>query len=133
METIKIQINHKTPITLNILSTILYDEIGEEYDLSKEDIEDYFTFLYSNILPNETFITVLKFEIPQLATREISLKYKVFSFLQSVENIDGIISIIKINDTILQDEASKYYKKIIDLEMDMRNVLTYILAYSRLN
>ena len=130
METIKIQINHKEPLTLNKLATILYDEIGEEYDLRLEEIEDYFTFLSSIILANDTFITVLEFNIPELDTRETSLKSIVFSFLQSIENIEGIISITKVNDTILQKTAFEYYKKIIELEMDMRNVLTYILAYS---
>jgi hypothetical protein len=130
MKTIKIQINHKKPLTLNKLANILYDEIGEEYDLSLEEIEDYFTFLNSNILPNDTFVTVIEFNIPVLATREESLKSIVFSFLQSIENIDGIVSITKVNDTILQEMALEYYKKIIDLEMDIRNVLTYILTYS---
>ncbi len=130
METIKIQVNHKEPLTISILATILYDEIGEEYDLSLEEIEDYFTFLSSNILPNETFITVLEFNIPELATREASLKSIIFSFLKSVENIESIISITKVNDTILQERAFEFYKKIIDLEMDMRNVLTYIITYS---
>ncbi|MEA3387506.1 MAG: hypothetical protein U9Q66_03910 [Patescibacteria group bacterium] len=130
METIKIQINHKEPLTINKLATILHDEIGEEYDLSLEDIEDYFTFLSSNFLPNETFITVVEFNIPELETREVSLKSIVFSFLQSVENTESIISITKVNDTILQETAFEYYQKIINLEMDMRNVLTYILAYS---
>jgi len=130
METIKIQINHKEPLTVNKFVTILYSEIGEEYDLSLEDIESYFTFLSSNVLPNDTFITVLEFNMPELVTREASLQTIVFSFLQSVENIKGIISIIKVNDTILQEMAFEYYQKIIDLEMDMRSVLTYILEYS---
>lgn len=130
METIKIQINHKEPLTINRLANILYDEIGEEYDLSLEEIEDYFTFLSSFILPNETFITILEFNIPELATREASLKSIVFSYLQSVENIEGILSIVKVNDTILQERAFEFYKKIIDLEMDTRSVLTYIITYS---
>ena len=130
METIKIQINHKEPLTLAKLATILYDEIGEEYDLTLEDIEEYFTFLSSTFLPNETFITVLEFNIPELVTREASLKGIVFSFLQSVERIEGIVSITKVNDTILQKSAFEYYQKIVELEMDMRNVLTYILTYS---
>ncbi len=130
MEIIKIQINHKQPLTLKKIATILYDEIGEEYDLTLEVIEDYFNFLSSSILPNATFITVLEFNIPELVTREFTLKNIVFSFLQSIENIEGIVSITKVNDTILQDTAFEYYKKIVDLEMDMRNVLTYILAYS---
>ena len=130
METIKIQIHHKEPLTLNKLANILYDEIGEEYDLSLEEIEAYFIFLSTSVLPNETFITVLEFNIPDLATREASLKSIVFSYLQSVEHIDGIISIVKVNDTILQDRAFAFYKQIIDLEMDMRSVLTYIIMYS---
>ena len=130
METIKIQINHKEPLTLNKLANILYDEIGEENDLSLVKIEDYFTFLISTVLPNETFITVLEFNIPELVTREVSLKSIVFSFLHSVKDIEGIVSITKVNDTILQETAFEYYQKIIDLEMDMRNVLTYILSYS---
>ncbi len=130
MEIIKIQINHKEPLTLKNIANILYDEIGEEYDLSLEDIEEYFTFLHFNLLPNETFITVLEFNIPELATREMELKNIVLSFLKSIENIQGIVSITKINDTILQKTAFDYYQKIIDLEMDMRNVLTYIITYS---
>ncbi len=130
METVKIQVNHNQPLTVKKLATILYDEIGEEYDLILEEIEDYFSFLSSSILPNETFITVLEFNIPELVTREVSLKSIVFSFLQSVEHMEGIISITKVNDTILQEKAFEFYKIIIDLEMDMRNVLTYIITYS---
>ena len=44
--------------------------------------------------------------------------------------MDGIISIIKLNDTILQKIALKYYEQIIDLEMEMRSVLTYIITYN---
>lgn len=130
METIKIQVNHKEPLILNRLATILYDEIGETNDISLEEIEDYFNFLSSTLLPNDTFITVLEFNIPELTTRETSLKDIVYSFLQSIENIEGIISITKVNDTILQERAFEYYKKIIELEMDMRNILTYIITYS---
>ena len=130
METIKIQINHTEPLTLKKIATILYDEIGEINDLSLEDIEEYFTFLSTNLLPNETFTTILEFNIPELITRETSLKSIVFSFLKSLENIETITSIVKVNDTILQETAFEYYKKIIELEMDMRNVLTYILTYS---
>jgi len=45
METTKIQVNHKEPLTINRLANILYDEIGEINDLSLEDIEDYFIFV----------------------------------------------------------------------------------------
>jgi len=130
MQTIKIQIHHKEPLTVKKLATILYDEIGEEYDLMIEDIEDYFTFLSCTFLPNGTFISVVEFNLPELETREASVKGIVFSFLQSVALIDGIINITKMNDSILQEMALKYYEQIIELEMDMRDVLTYIITYS---
>lgn len=130
METIKIQINHKEPLTVKKLATILYDEIGEEYDLVLEDIEEYFTFLSCTLLLNETFISVIEFTLPELVTRETTIKGIIFSFLNSLENISGVVSITKMNDSILQEMALEYYKQIIELEMDMRNVLTYIITYS---
>jgi len=130
METIKIQINHKEPLRVRKLATVLYDEIGEEYDLGLEDIEEYFTFLSSTLLLNETFISVIEFTLPELDTRESSVKGIVFSFLQSLENLNGVISITKMNDSILQETALEYYKQIAELEMDMRDVLTYIITYS---
>lgn len=42
MHTIKVQINHKETITINELATLLFNQIGEEYDLSLEDIKEYF-------------------------------------------------------------------------------------------
>ncbi len=130
MQTIKIQIHHKEPLTVKKIATILYDEIGEEYDLMIEDIEDYFTFCSCTVLPNETFISVVEFSLPELETREASIKGIVFSFLDSVACISGVINITKMNDSILQEMALKYYEQIIELEMDMRDVLTYIVTYS---
>lgn len=130
METIKIQINHKEPLRVRKLATVLYDEIGEEYDLILEEIEEYFTFLSCTLLLNETFISVIEFTLPALDTREVSVKGIVFSFLQSLENSNGVVSITKMNDSILQEMALGYYKQIAELEMDMRNVLTYIITYS---
>lgn len=129
METIKIQINHKNPIFTRDLATILYNQIGEEYDLSEDEIKDYFEILSIILLPNDTFVTVLTFELPELPTRDIELKDIVLSFLKSVERIEGIISIVKTNDTIFQKMALEYYEKITIVEMEMRNVLNYILNY----
>lgn len=129
METIKIQINHKNPIFTRDLATILYNQIGEEYDLSEDEIKDYFEILSIILLPNDTFVTVLTFKLPELPTRDIELKDIVLSFLKSVERIEGIISIVKTNDTIFQKMALEYYEKITIVEMEMRNVLNYILNY----
>lgn len=130
METIKIQINHQKPLKVSTLASILHNEIGEEYDLNLEEIKEYFSFKSSCILPDKNFTSVIEFNLPELETRETTLKDIVFSFLNSVENLEGIISIVKVNDTILQEKAYEFYKQIIELEMDMRNVLTYIITHS---
>jgi hypothetical protein len=49
--------------------------------------------------------------------------------LNSVKELDNVISVVKLNDTILKQRAFKYYQQIIDVEMDLRNVLTYIITY----
>ena len=129
METIKIQINHEKPIFTRDLATILHNQIGEEYNLNKEEIKDYFEILSILLLPNDTFVTVLNFQLPELQTRDFDLKDIVLSFLNSVEKLEGIISIIKTKDTIFQKMALEYYEKITIVEMEMRNVLNYILNY----
>lgn len=129
METIKIQINHEKPIFSRQLTTILYDQIGEEYGLREDDIKDYFEISSIILLPNDTFVTVLTFELPELETRDIEPKDIVFSFLDSVEKMDGVLSILKTQDTILQTKADEIYKIIASLEMELRNVLTYIITY----
>ena len=133
METIKIQIIHEGLITKKELSTFLYDEIGEEYNLSKEDIEDLFEILDTFLLPNNTFSTTFKFSIPDLELRDIELKDIVFSYLNSLQSDEKIISVVKTFDSILHKTAEKYYKEIIELEMELRNVLTYILSYDEKN
>jgi len=129
-ELIKIQINHENNISKNELATILYEQVGEENRLTIEDIEYYFEFKYINLLPNGSFISIVEFSLPELETRDVTLKDIVFSFLNSIKLINGVTSLTKLNDSILQNQAVEYYKKIIDLEMDMRNVLTYILVYN---
>ena len=129
METIKIQINHTSPVVLKTLSSLLYDEIGEEYNIDLDAIKEYFDFEYTYILPNESFISIITFQIPKFELRDIELKDIVFSFLNSVKELDNVLSVVKLNDTILKQRAFKYYQQIIDIEMDLRNVLTYIITY----
>lgn len=129
MESIKIQINHTSPVVLETLSSLLYNEIGEEYNIDTETIKGDFDFEYTYMLPNKNFISIITFQIPKFELRDIELKDIVFSFLSSVKELDNVLSVVKLNDTILKQRAFNYYKKIIDIEMDLRNVLTYIIAY----
>jgi hypothetical protein len=129
MYNIKVQINHKETITINELALLLFNKIGEEYDLEIEEIQNYFSFESLLMLPNETFNSIFNFELPELPLRDITEEKIVLNFLESLKIEEGIISIVKLNDTILQEKSRGYYEQIIDLEMDMRNVLTYILTY----
>ena len=129
MESIKIQINHSSPVVLETLSSLLYNEIGEEYNIELDTVKEYFEFEYSYMLPNASFISIITFQIPKFELRDIELKDIVFSFLSSVKELDNVISVVKLNDSILKQRAFKYYQQIIDIEMDLRNVLTYIITY----
>lgn len=129
MSSIKVQINHTESITKKELSNILYVQIGEENNLTDENINDLFEIVNLNILPNGTFNTIFVFDLPEIEFRDVEQSDIVFSFLSSLENFNSVLSVVKINDTILQERASKFYKDIIDIEMDFRNVLTYILNY----
>ena len=74
MSIIKIQINHIRNITKEDLASHLYNEIGEEYDISEDDIEDYFEIKYVLQLPNGSFVTVFTLDFPTLAVRDLELK-----------------------------------------------------------
>jgi hypothetical protein len=129
MSSIKVQINHSESITKKELTNILFEQIGEENNLTFENIYDLFEIVDLNILPNGTFNTIFVFEIPEIEFRDVEPSDIVFSFLSSLGNFNSVLSVVKINDTLLQERASKFYKGIIDIEMDFRNVLTYILNY----
>ncbi|MCX5980488.1 MAG: hypothetical protein NTY89_01515 [Nostocales cyanobacterium LacPavin_0920_SED1_MAG_38_18] len=130
MYNIKVQINHKETITINeLVLLLLFNQIGEKYDLEIDEIQNYFSFESLLMLPNETFNSIFNFELPELPLRDITEEKIVLNFLESLKKKEDIISIVKLNDTILQEKAIRYYKEIIDLEMDMRNILTYILNY----
>ena len=133
METIKIQIIHEGLITKKELSSFLYDEIGEEYNLDEDDIEELFEILDTFLLPNNTFSTTFKFSIPDLELRDNEPKDIVFSYLDSLQSDGKIISVVKTFDSVLYKTAERYYKEIIELEMELRNVLTYILSYDEKN
>ena len=133
MEKIKIQIIHEGLITKKQLSNILYDEIGEKYNFSEDDIEDLFEHLDSFILPNNNFSTTFTLSLPDLELRDIEPKDIVISFLKSLQSDEKNISIVKTFDSILHKTAERYYKEVIEIEMELRNVLTYILSYDEKN
>ena len=133
MSLIKIQVKHKSHITFKQLTSPLYDEIGEEYDISEEEIQDCFSIESQLLIPDDTFITIFKIYLPELELRDRDSEDVIKSYLSSLNNNDSVLSIVKTNDSILFDKAKKYYQEIIELEMELRNTLTYILAYDQKN
>lgn len=129
MYQIRVQIHHEEALPLRYIWEPLYDEIGEEYNLSEDEVEDFFTIEQQFVLPNKTFVTVFEVDFPELEVRDTAPKDIFISYLNSLYQQDRVISLLKINDALLKELAVKYFKDIIELEMDLRNVLTYILHY----
>src|SRR4051812_20088290 len=109
MNTIKVQINHEVSLTTRELGTILFNQIGEEFNLSLENIISFFAIENTNVLPNNSFNTIFIIELPDLELRDVEPKELFFSFLKTVSENPEIVSIIKVHDTILQEKAFRYY------------------------
>lgn len=129
MLSFKIQINHNDLLSISDLSYSLYEEIGEEYNFEEEDIQGFINLENSILIPNHTFVSNFKVELPLLDFRDVKPQDMFLSFLKTIESKANIISITKTYDSVLYEQAFEFYKEIIDVEMEMRNVLTYILAY----
>lgn len=129
MYQVKVQIHHEEALPLHFIWHPLYDEIGEEYNLSDDEVKDFFTIQQQFVLPNKTFVTVFTVDFPELEVRDLDPREIFLSYLNSLQQEGRIISLLKINDELLKELAVKYYKEIIELEMDLRNVLTYILNF----
>jgi hypothetical protein len=126
MNIVKIQLNHTEHLTLKELSVPFYAEIGEEYDFSEEEVEALFTIENQLLLPNATFVTVFSLDFPELELRDQTPQDVVKSYLDTLNQRDNILSIVKTSDFTLFERARQYYQEIIELEMELRNVLTYI-------
>lgn len=129
MYQVKVQIHHEEALPSQFIWRPLSDEIGEEYNLSEDDVKDFFSIQQQFVLPNKTFVTVFTIDFPELEVRDTDPREIFLSYLNSLYQEGRIISLLKVNDELLKELAVKYYKEIIELEMDLRNVLTYILSY----
>lgn len=129
MSIVKVQINHTKNLDKIDLASHLYDEIGEEYDLSEDDVEDYFEIENVFKLPNDSFITIFAIDFPALALRDLEPKDIVKSYLDTLNSLEEVTSLVKLQDDFLQEIANQYFNKLFVIEMELRNVLTYILTY----
>jgi hypothetical protein len=129
MSIVKVQINHTKNLSKEVLASHLYNEIGEEYDLSEDDIESYFEIENIYKLPNESFISIFTIAFPELDLRDLEPKDIVKSYLDTLNHLDEVISLVKLRDDFLQEIATQFFNRLFAIEMELRNVLTYILTY----
>lgn len=129
MSIVKIQINHTQNLNNDTLASHLYDEIGEEYNLSVDEINTYFNIENVYQLPNDTFISIFDIDFPELDLRDLEPKDVVKSYLDTLNNLEEVISLVKLQDDFLLDIANQYFQRLFAIEMELRNVLTYILTY----
>ncbi len=129
MGIVKIQISHTKNLNKEVLASHLYDEIGEEYDLSEDDVESYFEIENIYKLPNDSFISIFTIAFPELDLRDLEPKDIVKSYLDTLNHLDEVISLVKLQDDFLQEIANQFFNRLFAIEMELRNVLTYILTY----
>jgi len=130
MSIVKIQINHTKNLNKEVLASHLYDLIGEEYNLSEDDVEDYFEIENVYKLPNESFISIFIIDFPDLEhNRDFKPKDTVKSYLDTINGLEEVIGLVKLQDDFLQAIANDYFNRLFAIEMELRNVLTYILTY----
>ncbi|MCW5925241.1 MAG: Abi family protein [Saprospiraceae bacterium] len=51
-------------------------------------------------------------------------------FLKSVSALPGVLQVLKYQDSIQHERARRYFEEIFDIEMNLRQVLNYILLYN---
>jgi len=129
MSTIKVQINHTKNLNKKVLASHLYDEIGEEYGLDEYYFEDYIVVVNVYQIPNGSFISIFTLDFPEIELRDLEPKDVVKSYLDTLNHLEEVISLVKLQDDFLQEIAMQYFNKLFVIEMELRNVLTYILTY----
>lgn len=129
MSIVKIQINHTQNLNRDNLASHLYDEIGEEYNLTEDDIISFFDIENVYQLPNASFTTIFSIDFPALDLRDLEPKDVVKSYLDTLNNLEEVISLVKLQDDFLLAIANQYFNRLFTIEMELRNVLTYILTY----
>lgn len=91
-------------------------------DLINEDnIDAIFKVKYTNKLLNDRFLIGFKIVIEETFSEE---ELKIFC--RSINDLDECEFLIKFGDTFLFDSLEKYYEEIFEIEMQLREILSYI-------
>jgi len=102
-------------------STTLTIEIEEKQDNIEEwSIFDWVEIKYNYFSENNKYIAGFNIEIPESNIAIIS------EFGQKLQDDDNVYLVLKYNDEAMQSEHQIYSKEIFDLEMKLREIISFI-------
>jgi hypothetical protein len=102
-------------------STTLTIEIEEKKGKIEEwSIFDWVEVKYNYLSENNKYIAGFNLEVPEDNIAIIS------EFSQKLQDDDNIYLVLRYNDEIMQSEHQMYSKEIFDLEMKLREVISFI-------
>jgi len=102
-------------------STTLTIEIEEKQDKIEEwSIFDWIEIKYNYLSENNKYIAGFNLEVPEGNIAIIS------EFGQKLQDDDNVYLVLKYNDEVMQSEHQIYSKEIFDLEMKLREIISFI-------
>jgi len=102
-------------------STTVTIEIEEKQDKIEEwSIFDWVEVKYNYLSENNKYIAGFNLEIPEGNMTIIS------EFSQKIQDDDNIYLVLKYNDDVTKKEYKNYAKEIYDLEMGLREIISFI-------
>ncbi|MDD4877940.1 MAG: hypothetical protein PHO02_02800 [Candidatus Nanoarchaeia archaeon] len=89
--------------------------------VSKENIEFLIGIEYIKLLSNDRYLVGFKLILDDSISEE-----ELGIYCESLDNIDECEFLIKFRDKYLFDSLKKYYEEIFDIEMQLREILSFI-------
>jgi len=135
MINVQFQIQHTQNISIEKFAQLLHDQIGEEANLEVDDIEDWFSFKNAYLLPSSSVVSIYTLQFEPLELRDLSNEKIISNLFGDIrklqnDNEEAIVeTVTKFQDSIVLDKGVKFHEEIYVIEMSLRAILTYIVAY----
>lgn len=135
---IKLQIHHQTYFSIedlaSILKGVLESRADIDMDITDELLLEWFERESYFIMPNLQIISTYWLRFEPFADAKIidsMLNDSNKGFFKAIEEYQKvkIYKVIRLQDSLLLEKALHYHKEIAEVEMQLREVLNYILHY----
>lgn len=125
-------ISFQTIHTSNKFDDIIFDALKSSYEnlyIEKEDEEllQLLELKYAYSLNESQFITGFNIIIDVVSPEDFDVF--IDSFTNTIQDCDKVIAFIKLHDETRFRSYLKFYKTIASIEMQLREILTYIFYY----